>query len=878
MTRADDLLWRRWGEVDPLLDAALDLPPESRASYVRRAAGDDLQLRDLLLRLLERLESEQPGATAPSPGVLAAAFPEEEPPGADLEPGAQVGRYVVLDRRGRGGMATVYEAERSDGVYRQRVALKVLRRGLDTEDLVRRFLTERQILSSLAHPNIARLLDGGSTPDGRPFLVMELVDGEPITAYADARRLGIAERLELVLAVADAVSAAHRQLVVHRDIKPSNILVDPDGRVRLLDFGIAKLLVEDGQATEVGVRVLTPDYASPEQLRGEPITTATDVYQLGLLLRELLTGLPAQAGGRRPGDPLTRPSRAAQQHVAGCPEPETRALGRAMTSRRLARALRGELDIIVGKALRPEPGERYASADELASDLRRYLAHRPILAHPESARYRLGKFLGRHPAFFPVLVAVLVALGTFIVVLAGQNRRLERQRDLAAAALSRAQETQRFFVDLFRSPDPWAPADPERGRDITVLEALRLGTRRVQEELREQPELRAALLSTIGSVLLSLDQPAEAREVLEKAVSVRHTLGGLATVEASDDLGRLGTSLDALNLRDSAQRVLTRRLELERAREPTDSARLSQALRDLAVSYWQTGPLSRAVALLEEAVRVLRGTDGELHPAFRQLSDYYREVERLEESESVAREALARAERRRGPDDPATAEAAHNLAKTLGARNRTADATALFQRALGHLERRLGPDHAYTLEVRNDLGVLLMRVPDYHAAEGVFREVLASNRRKHGGDTHAGVADALQNLAAALLNQERLEEAEPLTRQAEAIYRRVLPAGSYIVAFPMLSRAEIQLRRGAFSAAAKTAAAAAAVLRGRVPDHHPAAIVADCRLGRARAELGQLDEARDVLASVRRRLRSAEGVRESHRAECLAALARAGRG
>ena len=310
MTRADDLLWRRWQEVDPLLDAALDLPPDERDAYIASVAGHDLPLRDLLLRLLDRVDSGQHGVTAPPPGIVAAAFGNEGD--ADLEPGTAVGRYVVLGRRGRGGMATVYEAERSDGAYRQRVALKVLRRGLDTEDLIRRFLNERQILSSLSHPNIARLLDGGSTSDGRPFLVMELVDGEPITVYADARPLGIADRLQLVLAVANAVSAAHRQLVVHRDIKPSNILVDGEGRVRLLDFGIAKLLAGDSQATDVGVRVLTPDYASPEQLSGEPITTATDVYQLGLLLRELLTGLPPRAGGGWAGKPLPRPSPPAQ--------------------------------------------------------------------------------------------------------------------------------------------------------------------------------------------------------------------------------------------------------------------------------------------------------------------------------------------------------------------------------------------------------------------------------------------------------------------------------------------------------------------------------------------------------------------------------------
>jgi hypothetical protein len=274
------------------------------------------------------------------------------------------------------------------------------------------------------------------------------------------------------------------------------------------------------------------------------------------------------------------------------------------------------------------------------------------------------------------------------------------------------------------------------------------------------------------------------------------------------------------------------------------------------------------VALLEEAVRVLRNGGDDLPVALRDLSDYYREVERVDESEVAAREALALTEHQRGADDPETAAAAHNLAKTMAARNQTPEATALFDRALEILDRSLGADHTYTLEVRNDLGVLHMRAPAYGEAERVFREVLAAHRRKYGSDSSANVADAQQNLASALLNQGRFREAEHLTRQAEAIYRQTLPAGSYIVAFPILARSEIQLRTGDYAAAARSAAKAAATLRGRVPANHPAAIVADCRLGRARAELGAIDEARDILASMADRLAAAVGVRESHRAEC----------
>jgi serine/threonine-protein kinase len=450
MTGADRGLWDRWDEVDRLLDEALDLPEPERTAYVERQAADDLRLSSVVLRLIGRLERDTGRLTRPSRALVREAFaPENEPPGmADLAPGTSAGRYVIVGRRGRGGMATVYEAERTDGVYQQRVALKVLRRGLDTDDLIRRFLTERQILSTLTHPGIARLLDGGALPDGRPFLVMELVDGLPITAFADERRLDLRARLELFLEVADAVHAAHRRLVVHRDIKPSNILVDDEGRAKLLDFGIAKLLGPDADHATATERVLTPDYASPEQMRGDPITTGTDVYQLGLLLRELLTGLPPRRSGPAVPDQPTRPSRAARESREGVPVPEARAAARQSTPDRLASALTGDLDVIVATALRPDPDERYGSADELAADVRRHLEGRPVVAHPESLAYRARKFIGRHPLFLPGAAAALVAVVGFMVVITLQNQRLERERDAADLASQRAIATQDFLVDL----------------------------------------------------------------------------------------------------------------------------------------------------------------------------------------------------------------------------------------------------------------------------------------------------------------------------------------------------------------------------------------------------------------------------------------------
>ncbi len=844
--RADSpLLWERWDEVDRLLSDALERSPPERVSFVTQAAADDDALRDLVLRLLDRLELDSGRVTSPSGPVMRAAFGD---PRIDdsIAPGSDIDRFRVLGQRGRGGMATVYEAERSDGTYQQRVALKVLRRGLDTDDLIRRFLVERQILSSLTHPNIARLLDGGSTPDGRPYLVMELVEGEPITAYADRQELDAAARLRLFLGVADAVHAAHRQLVVHRDIKPSNILVDSDGRVKLLDFGIAKLLEDDAEETAVGARALTPVYASPEQLRGGRITTATDVYQLGLLLRELLTGVRPVAGGTDAGVPAAHPGR----------------------------QLRGDLDIIVGKALREDPEERYASADEMAADIRRHLRGLPIMAHPESAAYRLRKFIGRHPAFLPAIAALAVGTALFIGTLARHNRRLKQERDAAEAASRLARETQSFLVELFESADPLAPADPERGRNITVVEALQLGAQRVHTELQGQPQLRAELLSTIGSVLEKLDQVDSARSAISRAIEIRVGEGDTLSPAFADDLGELAYLLGGQDEQDSARQLLLRRLDIERGRDSVIPEREGQALMALGMLEAKVDPVT-AIGLTEQGVAALRRGGGKMGEALRRLADDYRGVSRTEESEAAAREALAILEREEGPSSVHTAMAAHTLGQTLAMRGDTTEGARLIRRAIAVFDAQLGSSHTFTMTVRNNLGVLLTGPGTYAEAEGLLREVLAA-RLARFGENNSQVAGNYQNIAVTVAAQGRYREADSLARHAEVIFRRVVPEGSYIIAYPMLTRAEILLQGGDAAGAARVAAGAADILRGKVPTGHPAAIMADCRLGRARAELGDAAGARVLLDSAVQRMGRAEGIRASQVTECRDALSALG--
>ncbi len=525
MSGTRDPTWERWDEVDRLLAEALDLPPADRERLLTSRANHDPELVETVRALLAKSREAEARLAGMGTAVMRSAF-EDTPagdPAEPLEPGSRVARYTVLEQLGRGGMATVYLAERADGAFRQQVALKVLRRGVDTEEVVRRFLAERQILSGLTHPNIARLLDGGATDDGRPFLVVERVEGEEITAWADHRGATVRERLALFLQVAGAVQLAHAHLVIHRDIKPSNVLVDGDGQVKLLDFGIAKLLSAEGDAmlTRTGTALpLTPEYASPEQLLGEPVTTASDVFQLGALLYLLLTGRsPFTRSGPTPtpawiDDDIVPPGSVARH-------------GR----------IAADLDLVVLKALRREPERRYASVEAFAEDVRRYLDGRPILARPDSVRYRAGKFVRRHPAGVASVAVALGLITTFAGVLVVQAERLSAERDRVRLEAAKTAEVRDFVTGLFAVSDP----DRAKGDTITARELLDSGAARVRRELTNQPEVRAEMLATIGRVYARLGMFPQARDLLEDAVSLYETSAPEARPEHIEALRQLAS-------------------------------------------------------------------------------------------------------------------------------------------------------------------------------------------------------------------------------------------------------------------------------------------------------------------------------------------------
>ena len=423
MTPIDNAAWtpERWERISPVLDAALECLPHERASCLSAACGGDEQLRVDVERLLAVADEDNLWLDQGAAERFGALLPETT--AEDDATGRQIGSFRLLQEVGRGGMGVVYRAERVGRQFEQQVALKLVKRGMDTDFVLARFFAERQILASLAHPNIARLLDGGTTDDGRPYFVMEYIEGEPIDRFAQARNLSIPARLELFLSVCDAVGYAHQQLVVHRDLKPLNIMVTPEGVPKLLDFGIARLLQDDGDgATSTVVRALTPEYASPEQVEGRRAATASDVYSLGVVLYELLTGtLPYVFRSRSPED-VAEAIRTTEP-----PRPSTRA---TTFPARVQRGLRGDLDTIVLMALRKEPERRYVSVERFAADIRRHLAGLPVTARADTFRYRTGKFVRRNAVAVgaAATIALLLVAGSGAVAWQARIANLNAQR------------------------------------------------------------------------------------------------------------------------------------------------------------------------------------------------------------------------------------------------------------------------------------------------------------------------------------------------------------------------------------------------------------------------------------------------------------------
>jgi eukaryotic-like serine/threonine-protein kinase len=657
--------------------------------------------------------------------------------------------YRLIQPLGSGGMGEVWLAEQTVPV-RRHVALKIIKPGMESRQVIARFEAERQALALMVHPSIAAVFDGGTTTDGRPYFVMEYVKGEPITTYCDRHRLGMRDRLALFQQVCEAVHHAHQKGVIHRDLKPSNVLVTLlDGRVvpKIIDFGVAKAiaqpLTERTLFTELGVLVGTPEYMSPEQAEMGPldIDTRTDVYALGVMLYELLTGsLPLdrsdlrQAGldairqmirEREPLKPSTRVSKLGSESGAA-------ARNRHVEPDRLARLLRGDLDWITMKALEKDRTRRYGSASEFAADLARYLRSEPVVAGPPSTFYRLSKFARRHPVGLATGAAIVVLLVAFGVAMALQARRIAAERDVAARERERAKQVSAFLVSLFQASNP----NVAKGDALTARDLLDRGITRLDVELKDQPLTRATLLHAIGGAYYALARYAEAATVLESALAARRNQQGLERADLAETLNLLGNAYRSLGNLDAAEAKYREAFDLRKEVFGPEHLKVAQSLANMG-----------NIALFRS---------------------------RLAEAEKYYREASAMAKRVASPPEVAAFQA--SLAAVLSRQGKADEAIVVMRESAQTMRQTLGIEHTSTLTGTSNLARQLFFAGEYREAEALQKEILGVRRKLLGPD-HDDIASSLFTLAETLTSAGQLTEAEALLRESVAMHGRlkVLP-------------------------------------------------------------------------------------------------------
>ncbi|CAN5266016.1 hypothetical protein BH10ACI1_BH10ACI1_23290 [soil metagenome] len=730
----------QWQKVDEILQAVLEIKPEKRRGFLDEKCQTDANLRreiESLLSFQTEVEDfiEEPAVSVVSETFL--AFSEE-----NLE-NLRIGNYKILREIGRGGMGAVYLAERADAEFEQKVALKIIKRGMDTDAVLSHFRRERQILAELNHPNIASLLDGGTTADGLPYFVMEYVEGLPLTAFCAANNLNENARLEIFRQVCAAVQYAHQRLVVHRDIKPSNILVSQDETPKLLDFGIAKLLTADVSQTATDFRALTPEYASPEQIRGEKITTATDIYSLGVVLAELL-----QISKTRDQNPKT------------------------------------DLQAILQTAMREEAELRYKSVEQFSEDIRRYLQGLPVLAQTDSFHYRASKFVKRNKVGVAAGASLAFAVIAGIVSTVSQSRRAERQSriaerecDKAQTEAEKAEKINRFLQEMLGSADPRA-----KGKDVKVAEVLDLAAQRIETDLAKQPEVKADLQTTIGLTYLSLGLFEKAETHLRSALKIRQRLFKNNSSEIAESLKNLGKLLQAKGDISEAEPLFHDALKI--ARKTDEDLLVAGILHNLGGLFLLKGKHAEAMEIHREEITIRRAHLGDVHAdvaeSLKDLAVVLGTVGNLSEAEQLNREALEILRKIYLEEHPDVASAMTTLASAVEHKNPT-EAENLFREALSMRRKLLGNEHPDVAWTLYNYAFLLYNKRDFAAAIKLTDEILAM-RSRILTDEHILINSTLQLNGLCLMEQGELSAAEDFLRECFQLRQKTMPPDHWLIA------------------------------------------------------------------------------------------------
>lgn len=868
----------RWKKLSQVFAGSLEREAADRAAYLDEVCGDDPDLRQEVERMLAA-DVESVGRIADE--ALTTTL------GAEAWEGRTVGHYRIVREHARGGMGRVFLAERSDGSFDHKVALKILQSALASDTLLSRFRQERQILARLQHENIATLLDGGVTEDGQPWFAMEFVEGVPLDDYCDEHRLTIEERLGLFRDVCRALVYAHGSLVVHRDLKPDNILTDAEGRVRLLDFGIAKLIAEDDDTPQregTAMLALTPAYASPEQVRGEPVGTATDVYSLGVILYELLTGSrPYELPSRVPTevervvcsvDPA-RPSTRITSGRSG--DSNARAVGSGVSKddsapssvgardhdaawyrrtdpKKLRRRLSGDLDVICLKALRKEAEHRYATVQELLEDIDRHLEGRPVRARPATLGYRFGKSVRRNRWAWGSAAALILTSGSLVGF---YTNRLTEERDRARIEAEKAGEVADFLQGLFEVADP----EESLGRTITARELLDAGADRIDQGLASQPEVQATMLRVIGEVYASLGLRDQAVDLLGRAVALNREVLGAEDEEYAMSLVSLATSLQDTGDMDGAEQSFLEAIRvLEAALAPNDPA-TGEAIRHYA--YWleTDGRFEEAIEEYERALETMRqSTEAEDSRLVSLLGAYGNLLRQLddERAETILREVLEARRASLGPKHPDVASSARTLASLLRDEGRYEESEALYLEALDIRREIYGPDHAEVAGVLNSYATMLSRKGDEVGASRIYRDFVRTMEAVHKGP-HPDLAAGYHNLATTLRALGEPAEAEEFFFKSLAVQDEVLRENHPNRAFSRVGLASLYRDLERYDEAEVLLREALAIRRAGLPAGHRHIGEALSNLGATLMDQGRFEEAEPYLAEALDVLMEAEG-------------------
>lgn len=758
----------RWQGAKEILQAALDRDPEVRAAFLEEACGGDESLLEEVRSLLANADDDS-FMERPPFHLFAEAL------SAQLE-GHPIGPYRILREIDTGGMGEVYEAEQQ-GSIRRKVALKLIRRGLDTAQVIARFESERQALALMNHPNIAQVFDAGATEEGRPYFAMEYVPGDPITRYCDAHRLSIRERLELFKQVCDGVQHAHQKRIIHRDLKPSNVLVTSMGDApfpKIIDFGVAKA-IDRPVETEYGQKIGTPDYMSPEQAAGkEDIDTRADIYSLGVLLYELLVGeLPRDS--RQPDQKmmLTPSARLAQMAGAASAVAENRRTEKAS----LLRQIRGDLDWIVMKALEEDRERRYATASELAIDIERHLANEPVLASPPSATYLLGKLIRRHRVGVAAaaLVAVALTIGAVVATIGFvQARRAEGVARQEASRANRegetAQRVSTFLVDMLGSLEP----NKAQGEAVTVREVLDASVKKISTGLDGQPEVQATVMDTMGGAYFSLGLYDDAEPLLRQALKLRRQARGPIDVKVAESADHLGQLYRARARYDEARALYSQALEIRQRLLGSENPATADSLNELGLLYLNQGKYAEAEPYFQRALRIWeKAQDPMVVNAISHLALLYRDAGQYDKAIPLFEKALAIQEKTLPPEHSEIGANRNNLAEIYRSMGQYDKAEALLRRVLATNEKIMGPEHPIVATCLSNLALVYRDQGKYSEAESLQKRVLEIDLKTKGPE-HPDIAISLHNLGVLYREEGRYKEAESLLLQGLRMREKLL--------------------------------------------------------------------------------------------------------